>query len=525
MPYKTIDDLPAAVKDAYDEAGQEKFLSAYNAKQKECMDADGEACDDDATQAGHDAAKQAEKSRKPKNRVQAFLQKVERLIEGYFLSDAPQERAVSIDSIYSQVWEACEAISPYCWVNNLYYEDDGQPFAVITNEGKLYRTDVTITNGAVELGEWVEVKIDFPPVTQNRVSIQRQADGRVRWFSVAASNALNRSGEIDSTALFESFVAHVEETGEYPIRQFYHAGGVFRTGQHDFVATYTQDGVCLLITSGLYDDTELARREIAAREKEPEYWGNSIGFLPTTLPEMLEVADGVEIPVYTRGILREESTLPEEAAAAWMTAVPTLTEVTRMLQATQLEAFVKLFGGDETAAQTWLDENAATRAKKIREAGMITRDAEPPAADPVAETPAADTTPETPAPAQAQTPLVLDEDAVGAIARAIVESDGFTALVNPLTERMTALEARVAELTAAQTTATEARTALDTRLRAVEATDAEKQKTWLADLPPAQRNGVNVTFRPRQQTPAVDPAPPTMSDIAAETLKRAPVGY
>ena len=521
MPYKTIDELPAAVKDAYDEAGQEKFLSAYNAKQKECMDADGEACDDDATQAGHDAAKQAEKSRKPKDLVRAFLHKVERLIEGYFLPDE-KARAVSIDSIYSQVWEACEAISPYCWVNNLYYEDDGQPFAVITKEGKLYRTDVTITNGAVELGEWVEVKIDFPPVTQNRVSIQRQADGRVRWFSVAASNALNRSGEIDSTTLFESFVAHIEETGEYPIRQFYHAGGVFRTGQHDFVSTYTQDGVCLLITSGLYDETELARREIAAREKEPEYWGNSIGFLPTALPEMLEVAAGVEIPVYTRGILREESTLPEEAAAAWMTAVPTLTEVTRMLQATQLEAFVKLFGGDETAAQTWLDENAATRAKKIRESGMITRDAEPPAA----ETPAEDATP---APAQAQTPLVLDEDAVGAIARAIVESDGFTALVNPLTERMTALEAKVSELTSQATTqateAAEARTRLEARLRAVEATDAEKQKTWLADLPPAQRNGVNVTFRPRAQAPAEDPAPPNMSDIAAETLKRAPVGY
>lgn len=520
MPYKTIDELPAAVKDAYDEAGQEKFLSAYNAKQKECMDADGEACDDDAMQAGHTAAKQAEKSRKPKNRVQAFLQKVERLIEGYFLTDE-KARAVSIDSIYSQVWEACEAVSPYCWVNNLYYEDDGQPFAVITNEGKLYRTDVTITDGAVTLGEWVEVKIDFPPVTQNRVSLQRQADGKVRWFSVAASNALNRSGEIDSSTLFESFVAHIEATGEYPIRQFYHAGGVFRTGQHDFVATYTQDDVALLITSGLYDDTELARREIAAREKEPAYWGNSIGFLPTETPELLEVADGVEIPVYTRGILREESTLPETSAAAWMTAVPTLTEVTRMLGAKQLEEFVKLFDGDEAAAQAWLDEHAATRAQKIHEAGMITRDAEPPAADPAPETPAPD--------APAQAPLVLDEEAVGAIARAIVESDGFTALVNPLTERMTALEAKVAELTTQATTqateATEARTRLETRLRALEATDAEKQKTWLADLPPAQRTGVNVTYRPRAaQAPAEDPAP-TMSDIAAETLKRAPVGY
>lgn len=196
-----------------------------------------------------------------------------------------------------------------------------------------------------------------------------------------------------------------------------------------------------------------------------------------------------------------------------------------MLGAKQLEEFVKLFDGDEAAAQAWLDEHAATRAQKIHEAGMITRDAEPPAADPATPDPAPDAAAQTPA----QAPLVLDEEAVGAIARAIVESDGFTALVNPLTERMTALEAKVAELTTQATTqateATEARTRLETRLRALEATDAEKQKTWLADLPPAQRTGVNVTYRPRAaQAPAEDPAP-TMSDIAAETLKRAPVGY
>lgn len=513
MSYKTIDELPADIKKQYSEADQEIFLAAYNKKVKAC-EADGDACDEDAMDAGHAAVKSRRKSR-----LRAFVEKVENLVENFFMSseqeDETQMRAVSIDNVYQQVWQACDEHDPYCWLNSIYYEDDGQPFAVITSQGKLFRADLTITDGMVALGAWVEVKIDFPPVTQARTVLQRQADGRVRWFSVAASNALNRSGEIDSQALFESFVAHIEETGEYPVRQFYHAGGVFRTGQHDFVATFTQDGVCLLITSGLYDDTELARREIAAREAEPEYWGNSIGFLPTAKPEMLEVADGVEIPVYTRGIIREESTLPEASAAAWMTAVPTLTEVTRMLQANQMDAFVKLFNGDEAAANAWLEANAAERARKIADAGMITRDAAP-----VPETPAPETSSD-------PAPLVLDEAAVGAIARAIVESEGFTALVNPLTERMTGLETRLNDLTAkldGQTQAGEtARAALETRLKAVEATDEEKRQTWLADLP--AKRGVNVTYRPRQVDATPDPAAPTMSDIATETLKRAPVSY
>ena len=113
------------------------------------------------------------------NKVQAFLAKVERLLEGFFLDDE-KARAVSVENIYHQVWEAAEEIDPYCWMNNLYYEDDGQQFAIITSQGKLFRTDITITNGTVALGEWVEVKIDFPPVAQNRTTIKRQADGRVR---------------------------------------------------------------------------------------------------------------------------------------------------------------------------------------------------------------------------------------------------------------------------------------------------------------------------------------------------------
>ena len=231
------------------------------------------------------------------------------------------------------------------------------------------------------VGALAEVVIEFSPAPaqpeaevepeemRSQTTIRRQVDGRYRWFGVSCSAVLNRSGAFDTRSLFDLFAESFKSEKREVIRQFYHQGSQFRTGVVDFVA---RDGN-LLITSGIYDDSPLAMAEVQARMKDPEYWGDLIGFVATE-PEMVKFQDGIEIPAYTRGILREVSTLPEvDAASHYTVQSVTNEEVTRMLQGKALEAFVQLWGGDEEKARKWLEENPDKMNRAIETLGLQTR--------------------------------------------------------------------------------------------------------------------------------------------------------
>lgn len=235
----------------------------------------------------------------------------------------PPERALSMPRLY-------EAISSLLYEGDDWpflldvYADGGDLYALTTQDGRLYRQPIGVQGEMVTLGERQQVMEAHPTVNQSRTVIRQQADGRWRWYSISATSVLNRVGEIDSRDLFDSFITHAQETGEYPIRMFYHQGEGYRTGQADFLA---RDGYCY-VTSGVFDDTPLARAEVAARQADPDYWGESIGFLPKADPDMVGIAEGINIPVYRRGINREISTLPEREAASLFTV--TRQEVQRM---------------------------------------------------------------------------------------------------------------------------------------------------------------------------------------------------
>jgi hypothetical protein len=362
------------------------------------------------------------------------------------------------------------------------YHDSGGTYALFTDRGKLYRYQVIIENDNIVLGERIEVMEMHPPV-QSRTVIRQQDDGRFRWVSISATAVLNRSGEIDSRDLFDSFVAHAEETGEYPIRQFYHQGDAFRTGQADFLA---RDGYCY-ITSGLFDETSLGQVEVAARQREPEYWGDSIGFLPTQEPELTEISDGINLPVYRQGINKEISTLPEEEAASLFTR----TEVTRMsLTGKAWEAFVKLFGDDEEKARQWVDENPKSRNRAIEESGMITRqEGDEGDGEGDAQTPE-------PEPAESEPPEIeVDDEVLDQLAKRANESEFITALV----ERVGNLEEALKEAIDREQEKDKALTKLADRIKALEASDDKKRQQWQDDLPPRARNGQKqrVSYRPR----------------------------
>lgn len=458
------------------------------------------------------------------------------------------KRSMPVVNVFDAVVGQIAAKDPLAFITDIFTDDNGGLFAVIAANGKLYRANIDIANDNITVSpDWAEIKVDVnAPAVRSSGTIARQKDGRYRLLSISCSSVLNRVGQVDSKALFDSFIVHAEQTGEYPIRQFYHAGTAFRTGQVDWMGRDDN----LLLMSTLYDDTDIAKREIAARLKDPTYWGDSIGFDPVN-GELVDVGNGIAIPVYTQGICKEVSTLPENQAAAWYTAAPTVKEVVRMLNQNQFAAFVKFFEGEpdpEAAAKAWLEQNSATRNRAIEETGAITRAADTPnattdvvvaavsdvaapvtdvvvttmpepAQDAVTVTNAAPVDPNvkppdtTPTPQDTPKPAGMDDAMLSKIVDAVMAK--LTPLLQDLGVEMSKQTAQVA-LTTQE---------LASKVKALQATDEEKKRAYLQDLPhvvaPPE---VPVTFRPREVRNDGEEKE-NFNDIAAETVARCPVKY
>lgn len=312
----------------------------------------------------------------PNNPIAQLLRSVADIAEKMGLRQAAapmdeKERAVQKSNIWNYVQSELDEIgmSPDAsgrmvspgYVLDVYFETAG-PFALITkSDGKLYKIPVSIDEQSqITTGEAQEVYMEFSPVTRSSITIKRQKDGRIRWIAGPACTAiLNRSGEIDSRDLFDSFEDYIARTGEYPMLDFYHLGNDLTFGQADLVF---RDGVNYVAT-GLFDETDVARAMAAAIELDPGYWGLSIQYLPTEEPEIIRSAEGVEIPVYRKGINHFISILPENSAAAVLTNISTK-EVKRM-NAAQENALKKALEGDDALFTSVAEKlNAVNRTAK-----------------------------------------------------------------------------------------------------------------------------------------------------------------
>ena len=421
------------------------------------------------------------------------------------MAQAERFRAIGMMRVQEQIWTALQESESWAWPVDVYIGDDWI-YTLVARDGKLYRINLFLEGDQIVLGEWQQVTEIHQPVAQ-RMSVQRQADGQWRWLNISGAAVLNRVGEIDSMALFDNMARRAEESGEYPYRTFYHQGEAFKIGQADLLA---RDGA-LYITSGVFDDNPLARAVVRALQDEPEYWGDSIGYLPVGAPDMVEVAEGVEVPVYTDGIHREISTLPEQNAASLFT-VPSVQqqEVSRM-NPQVLEALERLREkhGLEQEAIDELVNLADQTNRGIEDEGLITRDGEaeqeqeqpqageqePEAEELEQEPQERDMEPESDEEPGDEV-IELDEEAVDAIVDRVAESEQFTAI----TQRLDELQALVTELVQGQEAAEKARAereeAVNSRLADLERSDEDKQREWLEDQP--RRRTVRVTHRPRQ---------------------------
>jgi hypothetical protein len=430
----------------------------------------------------------------------------------------PKERGQSVSRLYELLYAELEKTGQLyeAWIHDIYLDDNKENFAVISKRGKLYQVPITMDGDDVSFGEWREVVEEFRPAMTARTIVRQQPDGWYRWLSISATSVLNRVGEIDSAALFDSFIKHVRETGEYPIRDFYHLGRNARIGKSDFLA---RDGVAY-INSGLFDKTPIALAIARDHIENPEYWGDSITYLPTSSPEMMEL-QGVEIPVYKTGVHRATATLPEARAASWFTNTE-VTEVMRMRKEIQEELDrLKESGGLS-------DEDVAAFVSAVdginREAdGLIHREAEDAETeDENVEEEAVETatedTPEQEREQDAESEFVLDESAVEAIGAQ------FSAMLEPLSAEIATLKEQIGTMTERMAKAEKdiqtSVGAIDRRIQTLEGAEKTRQD----DTPRNQK--MRVTYRPRmanaQESEGDNGAAGTMADVAEGTLSNLP---
>lgn len=521
MPYSGPgdDSLPDNIKDL-PEDDRAQWVEVWNSAYASCIDDGGEpgTCESSAfAQANGVVLKEEERGT-----MDAIHQLYTKIRDAF----APflQQRSMALGRVYQQVDTALynlDSDGDWPWLLDIYL-DDGAIYALTAAGGLLYRYPVTVDGETVTLGERQQVTEVHQPVAERGMGIRvhRQADGRYRFTLIAATAVLNRVGEIDSRELFENFVRRAEESGEYPLYMFYHQGDRLRIGQVDFLAV--DDAA--YIASGLYDDEAENRLAGAARRRaqdEPDYWGNSIGFNPIGDPDMVEIADGVRVPVFRDGVNVEISMLPEQDAAAWFTALRATSQEVRMNQKTK-DALERLLADDPDALAEF--EDLVDRTNE-RAAERITRDAdaetEPPAAETTTTEPPAPETPQEPETAEPETvrTVELDGDALDAIVARVIESEAFRKLgeaLDAVNETLEALGRQVAENR--QRADRDAKKHRE-RLEALELDEDKKRGIWLADQSTRQYQRLQVgLYRPRDAHAPEDGEQPALAEVAAGTL-------
>lgn len=412
-------------------------------------------------------------------------------------------RSTSMARLREQLYrELDNAEGGWAYPIDIFVGDNGKDlFSIVAQSGKLYQVPLSVSKDEVTLGEWVQVKEEFTPITQNSFSIRRQKDGTYRWFSIAGTTILNRDGEIDSSDLFDSFIERANKTGKYPRLDFYHQGSsdpdVWEFGTADYLA---RDGVCY-IASGLFDKGHpLAERAIKACSAESSCWGNSIEFYAHSEPELILADPEVKIPVYKDGENTRISIVKEADAAGLFTRMGINEEVKRVMDKKTKEALKELFGEDEDGFKKFV-EGSDSINRTVKEENLIHRkkkDADPEALedeeddeDTEAEDGEESNEDESP-------DLVIDDETVAVIAQQMTKTPDFKTLIDgiesvkqTLAEMVVAREKDQAKIVSLE----KANAQLAQKIGRLSKEKDEEKREWQEDLPSKRHK--TVTYRPR----------------------------
>lgn len=531
MPYSGPKDKD--IPDNVPEDKKAQWVEIWNNTYSSCISDGGSAksCETKAFKSANGAIKERSGVMK-----RGFLGVMNEFVEGIKkVVDTFQERAVSVSSIGNETFE--HFYNQGAWLNDLYIEN-GEIFAVASEGGKLFRASIDITEetGDIVVGEMQEVITKFDAVS--RTSFSTTEDGKVRMLAISATSVINKNGAIDSRDLFDSMADYMERTDKKVPRTFFHKGIEFRSG--DITHMVRDENVLITVTE--FDDSEFARREIEAREKDPEYWGDSIEFNPVGDPEMYDVGDGITIPVYRSGIPIAVSTLPAELACSHYADKFSIKrqEVNRMtLTDVERNALIKQFDGDEEAADKWLEDNVSPVNRAIAEEDLVTRaedvvEEEPTEDEPVEDEPTDDEPAEEPEVEPEEEPseepeeepeeepvaevvLEFDDEMAAQVSDTVLASDGFVEFRDSVLEAVESFKTSLAEI---GTTVAELQAVSVSRtkqLAELQKNEDEKRAEWKEDLP-RNTNKKRVSFRPRNDGSDEPPEEQSMQAVAAETI-------
>lgn len=506
MPYSGINDkdLPDDVKGMSDDK-KKVWVETFNKSYENC-DEDKVICEEEASKAAYAAAKNAGKKTKA-NIFEQLGRAIVDTVQSVF-STSQERNMIDIPAIFYLVSDAVSIFGGY--LIDVYY-DQGNLFALATKEGKLYRYNVRIEDdGVVATEDGVEIPINQSE-ERSRISVIKQSGGKYRWLVIACSSVIDRDGEIDSTELFDDFIRRINsKEAEYPYLTFFHIKEKMRMGMADYIARDRN----VLIVSGLFDDSKLAKLTREGLEKEPNYWGISISYEAKKAPEMEIISDGIKVPVYRSGVLEELSILPEERAAAWFTAVNKPVEVNRMKDEI-MKALGKLIG-DENAEEfgelvDGVNERIINEKMIVRsEAGTNSNldDKDKNVDDkPVDKNRDIDNEADE---------LIIDDEMMRILINQVLSSD----VVTKLSATVETLAESVEKLARSINETEESVNDTAKRLEVLEREDEQKKKDWQDDLPAKRK--IVVTHRARNErlesSVEVDGEEVDYGQVAANTL-------
>lgn len=422
------------------------------------------------------------------------------------------ERAIGFQRLREQLWDALdssEQVSAGGWAYPIdVYVDGADLYSIVTQGGKLFRVPMTIVDDNVTLGAWTQVTEVFEPVAQAKdtFKITRQKNGQYRWLFVAATSVINRVGEIDSVTLFDSFIQHSAETGEFPRVDFYHLGGVdpdaWEFGTADYLA---RDGNCYIAT-GLFDeDHPLARAAIKAYEEQPGVWGCSIEFYAFAEPEIIMLDPEVRVPVYKSGKNTRISIVKEVDAAGLFTRVANVSEEKVRMKRDILKVLEEFFGDDKEAMEAFAEnvdginrtiktDGLISRAKKVKQA------AEPQDEDEDADGEDTEADEDEDQDDEEELPIELDDEAIAQVAKQLTALPEFVAIKQSLEGIQAALDIMVQtqQSAAKDIVALKKDSAtLAKRVATLSKDDNERVQQIAEDLP--SRRHRKASYRPRDQ--------------------------
>lgn len=282
-------------------------------------------------------------------------------------------------ALYAMMYAASEIIYQRGYFVMDYYTDGAQVYAIAIRdyeEVTLWQFPVQMNGADVQVGEPQEVIQSFAPVTRIKTVVFRNAKGQRCWHSVASIPTINRSGQLDSMALYDSMEEYADRTKDLPYLTVWHAEEALRCGQ----VTLVHRDEMAYVNAGVFDDTDWGNSVADALERHPEKYGVSIGFLVTEDP-IIEIIEGRAVPIFRKGRQVELSILPEDSAASLMTSMNVIRGINEMNDAKYRESMIDLAGGNAELAERMM-EAAKSVTREVKEKGLVTREAETEVATP-----------------------------------------------------------------------------------------------------------------------------------------------